>query len=108
MVTGSRSWKAYLENPWDSPLCPSTSIAYAGYNGSVKPRGLDGEIYARGHTLVVPTSTTGQDDFPVTVTTVVSGGMTLYVDVERIQLSGRHLIIDSPALLRRSMLLSAM
>ena len=30
MVTGSRSWKAYLENPWDSPLCPSTSSVASG------------------------------------------------------------------------------
>lgn len=38
-------------------------------------RALDGQIYARGHTLVVPDSVTGNDGSPVT--TVVSGDVTL-------------------------------
>ena len=75
MVTGSRSWKAYLENPWDSPLCPSTSSAASGSNGSVKARGLDWQIRARAHTLVVPVSVTGNHGSPVT--TLVSDGVTL-------------------------------
>ncbi len=69
------SWKAYLENPWDSPLCPTTSSESPGSNDSVKARALDWQIYARGHSLVVPASVTGKDGLPVT--TVVSGSFTL-------------------------------
>ena len=75
MFTGTRSWKAYLENPWDASLCPTTPTVSPGSNGSVKARALDGQIYARGHTLVVPASVTGNDG-PL-VTTVVSAGVTL-------------------------------
>ena len=75
MVTGSMSWKAYLENPWESTLCPTTSSVFPGSNGSFEARGLNGHVYARGHTLVVPASVTGNNGMPVT--TVVSGSMTL-------------------------------
>ena len=75
MITGSRSWKAYLENPWDASLCPATSSTSPGSNGSVKARAVDGQIYGRGHTLVVPASASGNDGSPVT--TVVSAGVTL-------------------------------
>ena len=75
MITGSMSWKAYLENPWSSPLCPTTSSVSPSHNVSVNARDLEGQIYARGHTLVVSASVTGKDGLPIT--TVVSGGFTL-------------------------------
>ena len=75
MFTGSMSWKAYLENPWNSPLCPLTSSVSPVSNASVRVRELDGQIYARGHILVVPTSVTGEGES--SVTTVVSGSFTL-------------------------------
>lgn len=75
MFTGLMSWKAYLENPWDSPLCPTTSAASPGSISSVNARALDVQIYARGHSLVTPASVTGKDDLPIT--TVVSGSFTL-------------------------------
>ena len=75
MVTGSRSWKAYLENPWDATLCPTTSSAYSGSNSSVRARASGGQVFARGHTLVIPKTASRNDDYPVT--TVVSGDVTL-------------------------------
>ena len=75
MVTGSMSWKAYLENLRDSPLCPTRSAESPGFNESFKARALDWHVYARGHSLIVPASVTGKDGLPVTI--IVSGSFTL-------------------------------
>ena len=72
---GSLSVKVSSISPWSSSLCPEDDAGSQPSNQSMKVHGKRASIYAREHSLFVPSSITQADGLPVS--TLVSGNYTL-------------------------------
>ena len=71
----SLTFKAPLFNPWSPPDCVGASGPLQSSNASAPVNAPSKSIQARGHSIIVPTSMTGNNGMPITV---VSDGFTLY------------------------------
>ena len=71
----SLTFKAPLLNPWSPPDCLGATQPVQSSNTSAQVNAPSRSIHVRGHSLVVPTSMTGNDGMPVS--TVVSDHFTL-------------------------------
>ena len=72
---GSLTVKMSLISPWSSSPCVDDNVGPQGLNNSIKAREEYASVYARGHSLIVPSSVTQENGLPVS--TVVSGDFTL-------------------------------
>ena len=64
--------KVSLSDPWSPSPCTESD---QGSNSSAQIRDRHATMYARGHTLIIPSTVTNKDSLPVT--TVISGNFTL-------------------------------
>ena len=72
---GSLAVKLFSYSPWSSRVCGEDDAGSRLSNQSLKVRNRRGLVYARGHSLVMPSSVVKTDGLPVS--TVVSGDFTL-------------------------------
>lgn len=72
---GSLTVKMSLTSPWSSSPCVNDDAGPQGLNNSIKVREEYASVYARSHSLIVPSSVTQENGLPVS--TLVSGDFTL-------------------------------
>lgn len=72
---GSLMVKVSLYDPWSPSPCTESAVMPQGSNTSAQIHGRQATMYARDHTLIIPSSVTNRSSSPVT--TMVSGSFTL-------------------------------
>ena len=72
---GSLMVKVSLYDPWSPSPCTESDVMSQGSNRSAQLHDRHATMYARDHTLIIPSSITNKDSLPVT--TMISGNFTL-------------------------------